>query len=222
MFRTNLIDVGMAITSLYFQYEYNGASAHSALGLSNFYVQYLSISVSLNVLLTLMIVTRLVLHGRTVRTATGSLAGISGLYKTISTILIESCALFAVNSLLIIGALATVVYPPNDNIYAGGFVVDIFFPILTEIQVRAFPCHLRASCLMRRWIGQVIAPLLIIQRVANGSALTGHAITTGHASSFEVGGQGEPKGSDGTPLCGCLKNSAAGCGKNPGEPEVVV
>jgi len=75
---------------------------------------------------------------------------------------------------------------------------------------------------MRQWIGQVIAPLLIIRRVANGSAFTGQAITTDHTSSFSVRKQGELTGNDGTPLCSCLKNSAPEYGKNPGEPAVVV
>ena len=37
----------------------------------------------------------------------------------------------------------------------------------------------------------MIAPLLIIQRVAQGSALTGHTITTGHTSLFNVKNRGE-------------------------------
>ena len=55
----------------------------------------------------------------------------------------------------------------------------------------------------------MIAVLLVIHRVANGSALTSHAITTGRARSFNVRGQGELTDSDGTPLSACLKNSAA-------------
>jgi len=68
----------------------------------------------------------------------------------------------------------------------------------------------------------VIAPLLIIQRVANGSAVTGQAITTGDTSLFNDKRQGEPMGSNGLPLRTCPKNSAAGYGKNLGEPGVVV
>jgi len=82
--------------------------------------------------------------------------------------------------------------------------------------------HLWTSYLRQRWIGQVIAPLLIIQRVANGNALTGPAITTGHTSLFNARGQGEPAGSGGTHLGSHLKNLAAGYGNNPGEPGVVV
>ena len=105
-----------------------------------FIIPYLSVSVSLNVLLTLMIVIRLALHGRNIRTATGSPAGISGLCKAVSTIFIESCALFTVSSLVVIGALSGAVgeyWPHIHN--PGSYTVDIFLPILAETQVRAFP-----------------------------------------------------------------------------------
>ena len=91
------------------------------------YISFFSISVSLNVTLTLMIVLRLVLHGRSVRAATGSRTGIGGLYKTIATMLIESCALFALSSLFSVGS------------YAHNEAANLAVPILTEIQVRAFP-----------------------------------------------------------------------------------
>jgi len=89
---------------------------------------YLSISLSLNVILTLMITVRLVLYGRNVRAATGSTAGIGGLYKTITTMLIESSAIFGVSSLL-----AIVTWGVDTP------AVNVFLPILGEAQVRAFP-----------------------------------------------------------------------------------
>jgi len=136
--QTNPTNVGMGIVTTYFQYC--GNDLGTILGISKFGVPYISISVSLNILLTLMIVIRLILHGRQIRTATGSLAGISGLYKTISAMLIESCALFTVSSLLVVGPLAAYIYSITLNIWiVGGSVVEIFFPILAEIQVRAFP-----------------------------------------------------------------------------------
>jgi len=138
MLRTNPIDAGMGIVTLYFQYH--RSDQHAILGFSKFGVAYLLISVSLNVLITLMIVVRLILHARNVRTATGSLAEISGLCKTISTMFIESCALFTVSSLVLVGALAAYIYSNNINIYGvGRIAARIFFPILAEIQVRAFP-----------------------------------------------------------------------------------
>ena len=90
-------------------------------------VSYLSISISLNVLLTLMIVIRLIVHTRTIRNAMG-ISGIGGMCNAISTMLIESCALYTVSTLLVIIPLAV------DN-----YVMDIFFPILAETQVRSFP-----------------------------------------------------------------------------------
>ena len=90
-------------------------------------VIYFSITLSLNVLLTLMIVVRLVLCSRNIRTAMGHPAGIGGLYKTTTTMLIESSALFAVCSLLVV--IPAGVYHP---------IASVFTRILAEIQVRAF------------------------------------------------------------------------------------
>ena len=52
---------------------------------------------------------------------------------------------------------------------------------------------------MRQWIEQVIAPLLIIQRVANKSALTSETITPGRVSEFKAVTLGESAG-DGSAL----------------------
>ena len=90
----------------------------------DFSVPYYSISVSLNVLLTLMIVVRLVLHSRNVGTAMGSPRGFGGLYKTIITMLVESSALYAVSSVLVVAQR-------NSGI------VHTFSPILCQTQVRA-------------------------------------------------------------------------------------
>ena len=89
---------------------------------------WFSISLSLNVLLTLMIAVGLILRGRNVRTATGSSSGLSGLYKTVATMVIESSALFAVISVLVIGLWA----PQNQALY-------LFVPVLMEVQVGVFP-----------------------------------------------------------------------------------
>jgi len=104
-------------------------------------IPYFSISASLNVLITptLTIVIQLVLRGRDIRVATGSPTGISGLYKTIATMFIETYAFFAVSSVLVIGILVT-----------GNRVADTFLPILVESQVRAPYDHdLRADSLMQ-------------------------------------------------------------------------
>jgi hypothetical protein len=125
------------------------------------YTAYISLSLSLNVLLTFMVVARLVLYSWNVRAATGSPTGTSGVYKSVATMLIESSALFAVSSLLVI-VLWAIDHP----------VVYVFTHILAQTQV--------------------IASLLIIQRVANKSALTSSATASGSR------GQGGLAGGSGT------------------------
>ena len=90
--------------------------------ISSFGLPFYAISVSLNVLLTLMIVTRLILHRRNIRSAMGTQA--SGLYEVVITMLVESCALYAVAFILFIGPWGI----SNDVDY-------IVFPLLAEIQV---------------------------------------------------------------------------------------
>ena len=66
-------------------------------------------------------------------------------------------------------------------------------------------------------MGQVIAPLLVIQRVADKSALTGDIVVSAHLSEFKArsGGQltaGSVDLPSGDPAC-----SVDGNGKNSGE-----
>ena len=91
---------------------------------------YYSISLSLNVLLTLMIIIRIALHARNTRAVMG-ITGIGGLCNTIITMLIESCALYAASVLLIIGSWV-----------AGSPIENFFGSILPRVQVRA-PAQLR-------------------------------------------------------------------------------
>ena len=148
------------------------------------YLPYFSISTSLNVLLTLMIVIRIILCARNTRTALGR-SGISRLFKAVVIMLIESCALYAVNSLLVI-----VPWGAENAIW------NFFLPVLTETQVRAFHNSApRTGCLIRRRIGKVIAPLLIIHRVANKATSTSNSIVSGRISSFKARTRGKLTGS---------------------------
>lgn len=115
-----LASVAMGIAFLY------QGSLHADLDLSSvsFGVPYYSISLSLNVILTLMIVGRLILHSKNFQNAMGPTAKTGGLYKAIVTILIESCALYAITYLLFMAPWA-----------AGSSVGNAFFPILVEVQV---------------------------------------------------------------------------------------
>lgn len=96
----------------------------SSVTLANFGTPYYAISISLNVLLTVMIVTRLVMYNRNVRNAMGGPEKTGGVYGTAVTLLVESCALYALSYILFIGPWAT-----------GSPVSNIFFPILAETQV---------------------------------------------------------------------------------------
>ena len=104
--------------------------------ISNPTIPYFSISLSLNILLTLMIVIRLFLHNRNIHAIMGAPVGISGLHKTVITMLTESCALYAVSSLLVIGQ-------------SSSRISYLFMPILFEVQVRSFrDCEIRTYCLI--------------------------------------------------------------------------
>ena len=116
----------MGIARVVYQAVRPGGAAWGTGNTYKFRILYFSISVSLNVLLTLMIVVRLVLHARNIRAVMGSPGGIGGLYKTIITMLVESCALYAASSLLFVGQSRSA-------------IANTFFPILAETQVCAFP-----------------------------------------------------------------------------------
>ena len=66
----------------------------------NYDTAYNSVSFALNVLLTLMIVIRLVLHNRNIRNTMGTSDRITRLYTTIVTMVVESYALYAIAFLL--------------------------------------------------------------------------------------------------------------------------
>ena len=87
-----------------------------------------SISVGLNVLLTLMIVARLALHSKNFRKAMGGSHGTGGLYQTIITVLVESCALYSASLTVYIGLFG-----------AGNSAQFFIYPIVSVIQVGATP-----------------------------------------------------------------------------------
>ena len=114
---------------------YKTSQPVSIWGSLNLGTPFYSIALSLNVLLTLMIATRLILHSRDIRNALGPLVRADRLYVTLVTILVESSALFAANSLLYIGPL-----------YAGSSLSGVFITPLTVTQVRAAIPHPCAPC----------------------------------------------------------------------------
>jgi hypothetical protein len=123
------------------------------------------ISPSLNVLLTLMIVLRIIQHIRNARTALGNSNKVTEEFDIVF-IFIEPCALYTVIFLLY-------VIPWGS----GSFVGDIFFPMFVQVQVcisSPFTCALQCD----RCDEQVIAPLLVILELAQWPLLTGEETTT--------------------------------------------
>ena len=115
---TNALHTGTGIAYIYEKSTQPDWSSIS----SNVIISYISISVSLNVLLTLMIIIRLVLHHRDIRHALGT--SVSGLYGAIITTLVESYALYAGTLLLYVIPLA-----------ANSIVSNIFVDALGGAQV---------------------------------------------------------------------------------------
>ena len=129
-----------------------------------------------------MIVVRLFLRRRELRDAMGPLGTPNGVYKTVITILVESCALYAFGSILNIGPWCS-----NNPVQFA------FFPILVQTQVRAvfyfLLSHSPQPCesLSNHNEEQVIAPFFIILRVADNSALmneTNDTTISGDAGSI--------------------------------------
>ena len=108
---------------------YQGSRTFDSLGhyftIFNFGISYFSTAVALNLLLTLMVVVRLFLHNRKVRSALGTQTASSGLYNAIIVMLVESCSLYTVTFLLYVGLRA-----------ANNTVASAFFSILVQVQVR--------------------------------------------------------------------------------------
>ena len=137
--KTNITGTALGIVLTYYQASkpaavWNYSVAH--LGLPCY-----TISLSLNILLTLMIAARLIRHSRNIRKAIGPNTD-NGLYNTVVTILVESCVLYAVVSLLFLGPFG-----------AGSPVEAIFVPAFVSIQVRVvfyrfIHSNLGNSCLL--------------------------------------------------------------------------
>ena len=112
----------MGLIDLVWSFQTNGGPIHF-----NVDTPYYLISFSLNLLLTFMIITRLILHSRQIQQAMGVTTKAGRLYKAIVVLLVESCALYAISLLpFIILSLS------RNPVYEG-----IFWPILNETQVCA-------------------------------------------------------------------------------------
>ena len=117
--------IAMGVMFIYYQVSQPDTREWSSIARS-FNYPYFAISHSLNVFLTLMIVARLVLRNRNIRSAMGIPTGTGGLCNAVFTTLIESFSLYAISFLLFVGPWS-----------AGSPIANMFFPILVETQVRA-------------------------------------------------------------------------------------
>ena len=70
------------------------------------------------------------------------------------------------------------------------------------------------------WIGQVLAPLFIIHRVANKSALTSKSLVSGHLSTFKARSRGKLTDSSGDVPGEDSMTPINESGTNSGEPGV--
>ena len=176
---TNTTDVGLGIARAYYE---SGVRIYTITGI-NVDTSYNSICLSLNILLTLMIVIRLIVHIRNIRNATGASDGSGGLHTATTTVvmmLIESYALYA-------GVLLAYTIP-----YAlDSWVATLLSGLIGTAQVRVVFTIDNAVLVLPSNYGctQVIAPYLIILRVAKRRAMTSESIS-GTAESIRFRSQG--------------------------------
>ena len=163
----NTTDVVLGIANIYYS---SALRFQNVTGL-NIVTSYNSICLALNVLLTLMIVVRLIVHIRNVRKATETLDGSSGLHTAtaaVVTMLIESYALYA-------GILLayTIPYAVNNN------VTTVFSGVICPVQVCVVFTICDAVLVLSSNYGstQVIAPYLITLRVAKRREITSESIS---------------------------------------------
>ena len=89
----------------------------------NFGLPYFTIACSLNIFLTLLIAGRLFWHSHNFKKLMPD-SKPPTLYSNVITMVVESCAIYAVTSLLFIGPYA-----------ANNYASDIFLPLLSQVQV---------------------------------------------------------------------------------------
>ena len=185
---TSTIEIVLGIVRIYYD---SGMRLYTVTA-TDVSTSYNAICLSLNILLTLMIVTRLTVHMRNIRKATGTSDVPSGLHTvatTVITMLIESYALYA-------GVLLAYTIPLATN----SQVASLFFGVIGTVQVRTV-FTIRDAVLVspsNYSYTQVIAPYLVILRVAKRRAMTSESIS-GTAESIRFRGQGSTDGGGSLP-----------------------
>ena len=166
---TNTTDVALGITYIYLA---SIPIFRASVIATNIATSYYSICLALNITLTLMIVVRLVVHIKDIRKTIGASDGpgarLHTVASTVATMVVESYALYAIILLSWVVSWAL-----------ESWVVTIFSGAVGSVQVRDIftfrsPCTITSpsdhGCI------QVIAPYLIILRVAKRRALTSQSV----------------------------------------------
>lgn len=179
-----LASIALGITITYYESLNLDPDAWNTI-FSKFGVTYYAISFSLTALLTLLIITRLILHKRLMRKVMGPQATSITIYKTIATMLVESYALYAINFALFLGPLG-----------AKSLIGSIFLPLLPDTQAIApFLITLRiAKQTAMTTNGPVSAvPDSIRFRSDEGTAGVDDTLTNGYPlTSFDSKGEESP------------------------------
>ena len=172
---TDTTDVALGMANIHYGSGMPGF--HTVTGL-NIATSYYSVCLSLDILLTLMIVIRLIVHIRDIRSATGDSERYSGLHTAAATaimMLIESYALYA-------GVLLAYIIPLAVN----SWVATLFSGAVGTVQVRVAFTFSGALLVSEsnRGCAQVIAPYLIILRTTKRRVMTTESIS-GTAESID-------------------------------------
>ena len=163
-------DFTMTAMGIAFIYQFSRPDSitKSSLSVAHFGTPFISISLALNLILTLMIVVRLAWHNKNIRNAMGASSGIGGLSRAVATILTESFALYAINFILYIRPYGT-----------ASIFQFLFWPILAETQVRVSP---------RTYLPYYVAILRHCRAVAIGYRPIPHHHTSCEAESIDERG----------------------------------
>lgn len=113
----------MGIMFIYYEVSQPPGGTVQSSAAANFDYPYFTISLSLNILLTVMIITKFVLRSGNIRNAMGAPIG---LRTAVITVIVESSALYAATYLLFIGLWS-----------ANSPVTFVFTQVLVNVQVRA-------------------------------------------------------------------------------------
>ena len=166
---TNTTDVVLGITYIYLA---SIPIFRASVIATNIATSYYSICLALNITLTLMIVVRLVVHIKDIRKTIGASDGpgarLHTVASTVATMIVESYALYGITLLSWVVSWAL-----------ESWVVTLFSGAVGSVQVRGvftfLPCDITSPS--DHGCTQVIAPYLIILRVAKRRALTSQSVS---------------------------------------------